>query len=202
MQRSGKSDSLLEYDCRLEWPPVQSPVMMLVRTGLGFDAHRLVPGRCLVLGGVEIEYPRGLDGHSDADVLTHAIIDALLGAVCDGDIGTHFPDTEARWKDARSLDLLRQVGARLKERGASVVNVDATVMAERPRLAPSIPGMRRNIAGVLGVPEDAISVKATTVEGMGALGREEGIGAMAVATLRMSGPAAAAGGEPCDSTTA
>ncbi len=157
------------------------------RTGIGYDTHRLAEGRALVLGGVKIPHALGLLGHSDADVLTHAVMDALLGAVADGDIGKHFPDTDARWKDADSLDLLRQVIARLSTRGWRVGNVDATVMAEAPRLAPHIADMRARLAEALGVTPEAVSVKATTVEGLGAIGRGEGIAAMAVATVNRQG---------------
>ena len=153
------------------------------RAGIGFDTHRLVEGRALILGGVRIPHATGLLGHSDADVLTHAIMDALLGAVADGDIGRHFPDTDPRWKDADSLDLLRQVTARLASLGWQVGNVDATVLAEAPRLAPHIDRMRTRLAAALGVADGAVSVKATTVEGLGAIGRREGISAMAVATV-------------------
>ena len=156
----------------------------MIRTGIGFDAHRLVTGRRLVLGGVEIPHERGLEGHSDADVLAHALMDALLGAVADGDIGQHFPPSEARWKDADSLALLRRVAARVRAAGWRIVNTDATVLAEAPRLAPHVPEMRRRLADAMALPADAVSVKATTVEGMGAIGRREGISAMAVATVR------------------
>jgi 2-C-methyl-D-erythritol 2,4-cyclodiphosphate synthase len=155
------------------------------RSGIGFDAHRFAENRALVLGGVTIEFERGLAGHSDADVLSHAIADAMLGAVADGDIGTHFPDTDARWKDACSLDLLGAVNARLATHGTTLVNVDATVIAEQPRLAPHIPAMRVRLATALALEEDRISVKATTVEAMGALGRKEGIAAMAVVSVQM-----------------
>jgi 2-C-methyl-D-erythritol 2,4-cyclodiphosphate synthase len=158
----------------------------MTRCGIGFDAHRFGPGRRLVLGGVEIAGTAGLAGHSDADVLCHAIMDALLGAVADGDIGQHFPDTDPAWKDARSVDMLRQVVTRVRKRGFQVVNVDATVLAEKPRLSPYMGGMRTEIAAALGVAVDCVSVKATTVEKMGALGREEGIAAMAVATVGQS----------------
>jgi 2-C-methyl-D-erythritol 2,4-cyclodiphosphate synthase len=153
------------------------------RTGIGFDTHRLVEGRALTLGGVRIPHATGLLGHSDADVLTHAIMDALLGAVADGDIGQHFPDTDPRWKDADSLALLRQVVARLAARGWRVGNVDATILAEAPRLAPHNARMRARLAEALGITVAAVSVKATTVEGLGAIGRREGISAMAVATV-------------------
>ena len=155
------------------------------RSGIGFDAHRFAENRALVLGGVTIDFEWGLAGHSDADVLSHAVADAMLGAVADGDIGTHFPDTDARWKDACSLDLLRSVGERLKARQARVVNMDATVIAEQPHLAPYIPAMRAALASALGLDPDKVSVKATTVETMGALGRKEGIAAMAVVCVRM-----------------
>jgi 2-C-methyl-D-erythritol 2,4-cyclodiphosphate synthase len=136
-----------------------------------------------MLGGVEIPYALGLLGHSDADVLCHAISDALLGAVADGDIGRHFPDTDPRWRDADSLQLLATVAARVRARQASVVNIDATVLAEQPKLAPHVSAMRERLANAVGVPVDRISVKATTVEGLGALGRGEGIAVMAVATV-------------------
>ncbi|MBM4142237.1 MAG: 2-C-methyl-D-erythritol 2,4-cyclodiphosphate synthase [Lentisphaerae bacterium] len=155
----------------------------MTRTGIGFDAHRFAAGRRLVLGGVTIPHERGLEGHSDADVLCHAVADALLGAVAAGDIGQHFPDTDPRWKDADSLDLLKRVAALLRERGARPVNVDVTVLAERPRLAPHAEAMRRNLAAAMDIPVGRVSVKATTVEKMGALGREEGIAALAAAAV-------------------
>ena len=155
----------------------------MIRTGLGYDAHRLVEGRRLVLGGVEIPHSMGLLGHSDADVLAHAVMDALLGAAADGDIGRHFPDNDPKWKDADSIGLLRAVAARLASLGFSIVNTDATVVAETPKLAPHIPAMRARLAEAMGIPAEAVSVKATTVEGMGAIGRREGISAMAIATI-------------------
>lgn len=155
----------------------------MIRTGLGYDAHRLVEGRRLVLGGVEIPHSMGLLGHSDADVLAHAVMDALLGAAADGDIGRHFPDSDPEWKDADSIGLLRAVTARLSSLGFSIVNVDSTVVAEAPKLAPHIAAMRERLAAAMGVPAGAVSVKATTVEGMGAIGRREGISAMAIATI-------------------
>ncbi len=154
-----------------------------MRTGIGFDTHRLVEGRRLILGGVAIPHPVGLLGHSDADVLTHALMDALLGAIADGDIGQHFPDTDPQWAGADSLALLRAVVARLAAQGWRPANVDATVLAERPKLAPHIPAMRERLADALGLPIGAVSVKATTVEGLGAIGRREGISALAVATV-------------------
>ena len=156
---------------------------MTVRTGLGVDSHRFAPGRRLVLGGVEIAHEQGLAGHSDADVVCHAVIDALLGAAGMGDIGAHFPDTDARWKDADSLELLRTVVASVREAGWAIANVDATVMLERPKLAPHRAAIRTALAGALGLPEDAVNVKATTGEGIGFVGRAEGAAALAVATV-------------------
>jgi 2-C-methyl-D-erythritol 2,4-cyclodiphosphate synthase len=156
---------------------------MTFRTGIGFDVHRFAPGRPLVLGGVSIPGSDGLEGHSDADVVVHAMMDALLGAVADGDIGQHFPNTDPRWKGANSLDLLAAVVARLRSQGWRPVNVDATVIAERPRVMPHAAAMRRAVSAVLGTSEDAVSVKATTPEHMGALGRGEGVAVMAVALV-------------------
>ena len=155
----------------------------LPRTGIGFDTHRLVEGRKLILGGVEIPHPVGLLGHSDADVLTHALMDALLGAIADGDIGQHFPDTDPRWEGADSIELLRAVVERLRSKGWQVVNVDITVLAERPKLKPYIPAMRERLAEAMAIAPGFVSVKATTVEGLGAIGRREGISAMAVAMV-------------------
>jgi 2-C-methyl-D-erythritol 2,4-cyclodiphosphate synthase len=157
---------------------------MTVTTGLGYDCHRFAAGRRLVLGGVEVEHDRGLVGHSDADVLTHAIIDALLGAAALGDIGQHFPDTDERYRDADSLSLLRTAAQMLGERGFAVVHVDATVVIERPRVAPLREQMRASLAGAIGISADHVSVKATRGEGMGFVGREEGAAALAVATVR------------------
>jgi 2-C-methyl-D-erythritol 2,4-cyclodiphosphate synthase len=151
----------------------------VIRTGLGVDTHRFAAGRRLVLGGVEIPHERGLAGHSDADVLAHAIADAVLGAAGLGDIGEHFPDTDPAWRDADSLQLLRVVVARAREAGWAVAHVDATVVLERPKLAPH----RAAIAARLGEVVGSVSVKATTGEGMGFVGREEGVAALAVATL-------------------
>lgn len=153
------------------------------RTGIGFDTHRLVEGRKLILGGVEIPHTVGLLGHSDADVLTHAIMDALLGAVADGDIGQHFPDTDPQWKGADSVALLRAVVARLHANGWAPLHIDATVLAERPKLMPHIPAMRECLARAMELPLQAVSIKATTVEGLGAIGRREGISALATATV-------------------
>jgi 2-C-methyl-D-erythritol 2,4-cyclodiphosphate synthase len=154
-----------------------------VSTGIGYDCHRLVPGRRLVLGGVELEHELGLDGHSDADVLTHAIIDAMLGACALGDIGQHFPDTDPRYRDADSLELLRATVALLREAGYAVTHVDATVVMERPKLAPARDAMRARLAEPLGLALGHVSVKATRGEGMGFVGRQEGIAALAVATV-------------------
>jgi 2-C-methyl-D-erythritol 2,4-cyclodiphosphate synthase len=151
-----------------------------MRVGQGFDVHRLVPGRRLVIGGVEIPHDKGLLGHSDADVLLHAICDALLGAAALGDIGRHFPDTDAAYKDIDSRALLRHVVALLADRGRRVVNVDATIIAEAPRMAPHIPRMAANIAADLGIEPHYVNVKATTTEGLGFTGRGEGIAAQAV----------------------
>jgi 2-C-methyl-D-erythritol 2,4-cyclodiphosphate synthase len=155
----------------------------MVRTGLGIDTHAFAPGRPLILGGVDIPHEEGLAGHSDADVLTHAVIDALLGAAALGDIGQHFPDTDERFEDADSLELLRTVVVYLGERGFAIGNVDATVVLERPKLAPYRDAIRDALAGALGLPAGAVNVKATTGEGMGFVGRGEGAAAMAVATL-------------------
>lgn len=154
-----------------------------MRIGHGYDVHRLVEGRKLILGGVELDWHLGLDGHSDADVLVHAVMDALLGAAALGDIGKLFPDTDAVYKGADSLILLQEVVHRIGEKGYSVGNVDATVIAQKPKLAPHIPQMVQNIARVLGVAEDAVNVKATTEEKLGFTGREEGIAAHAVCLL-------------------
>jgi 2-C-methyl-D-erythritol 2,4-cyclodiphosphate synthase len=154
-----------------------------MRAGIGFDTHRLEAGRRLVLGGVEIESEAGLAGHSDADVLTHAVIDALLGAAGMGDIGEHFPDTDERWRDADSMELLRTVSAMLDEAGVSASNVDATVACQEPKLAPFRDDMREHLAEAMGVEPGAVNVKFTTGEGMGFVGRSEGIAAIAIATL-------------------
>ena len=157
--------------------------MSAYATGIGWDSHRLVEGRPLILGGVEIPFERGLAGHSDADVLAHAVIDALLGAAGLGDIGQHFPDSDARWAGADSLELLRTVVGAVDERGFAVTNVDTTVVMERPRLAPHRDAIRASLAGALGVAVERVNVKAATGERMGFVGREEGVAALAVATL-------------------
>lgn len=156
---------------------------MQVRIGQGYDVHPLIEGRRLVLGGVEIAHERGLAGHSDADVLLHAIMDAVLGAAALGDIGQHFPPSDERWRDASSLDLLSRVSALIRAARWQVVNVDATLIAERPRIAPHVPAMRERIARGLEIDAGAVGVKATTNERLGALGREEGMAALAVALL-------------------
>jgi 2-C-methyl-D-erythritol 2,4-cyclodiphosphate synthase len=156
---------------------------MNFRIGTGFDVHALVPDRPCIIGGVHIPHEKGLLGHSDADVLLHAIADALLGAAALGDIGKHFPDTDPAFKGADSRVLLRTVVKRLFEGGFRVGNIDATVMAQRPRLAPHVLAMRQNIAEDCGVALDCVSVKATTTERLGFVGREEGIAAQAVALI-------------------
>jgi len=155
-----------------------------IRIGQGYDVHRLVEGRLLVLGGVEIPYHLGLDGHSDADVLTHAIIDALLGTVGRGDIGQLFPDSDIRYKDISSLVLLERVREELSEQQVVIMNIDAVIMAQQPKLAPHILGMRTKLASVLHIKETAISIKATTTERLGFVGREEGMASQAVALVR------------------
>lgn len=154
-----------------------------VRIGQGYDVHRLVDNRRLVLGGVEIDYERGLLGHSDADVLTHAIIDALLGAAALGDIGAQFPDSEEKYKDISSLELLRRTEALLAETGYAVGNIDATVICQQPKLSPYIDQMRANLAQTIGIPAGRVSVKATTEEGLGFTGNGDGIAAQAIAML-------------------
>ena len=155
----------------------------MMRIGNGYDVHRLIPGRPLILGGVAIEHPLGLEGHSDADVLLHAIGDALLGACGAGDVGHYFPDTDEAFKGISSLVLLERVLAVVKERGFQVGNIDATLVAQKPKLAPFITLMRRNIASTLEVPMSQVNVKATTTERLGFIGREEGMAAYAVALI-------------------
>ncbi len=156
---------------------------MSIATGLGYDCHRLVEGRPLIIGGVTIPHTHGLLGHSDADVLTHAIIDALLGAAALGDIGEHFPDTDERYRDADSVELLRAAVAMLSQRGCVIEHVDATVVLELPRLLPHRPAIHRRLAEALGVDGSRLNVKATRGEGMGFIGRLEGAAALAVATI-------------------
>lgn len=150
------------------------------RVGHGYDVHRLVENRALVLGGVTVPHTFGLLGHSDADVLLHAIMDALLGAIGEGDIGRHFPDSDERYKGISSMKLLSSVASLLKEKGASPVNIDATVIAQKPKLLPFIPEMRENIARVLSLDVSLVNIKATTEEHLGFTGREEGIAAHAI----------------------
>lgn len=154
-----------------------------MKIGIGYDVHKLVSGRKLILGGVEIAYEKGLDGHSDADVLCHAIGDAILGAAKLGDIGQHFPDTDPKYKDANSLKLLNEITKIISDKGFTVINVDSVVIAQAPKLAPLRDKMRENIASVLGVAVENVGVKATTTEGLGFEGRGEGISAQAVALL-------------------
>lgn len=154
-----------------------------MRVGQGFDVHALVEGRELVVGGVRIPYEKGLEGHSDADVLLHAICDALLGAAALGDIGRHFPDTDARYRGADSRALLREVAGKLRSAGYQVANVDATIIAQAPRMAPHIAQMVRHIADDVGIPAGSINVKATTTEKLGFAGRGEGIAAQAIALI-------------------
>lgn len=155
----------------------------MLRIGQGYDVHRLVSGRKLILGGVDVPHTLGLDGHSDADVLVHAIMDALLGAAALGDIGKMFPDTDEKWRGADSLKLATAVADRLRENGYTIVNVDSTIVAQRPKLAPHIDAMRENIALALGIDVSLVSVKATTEERLGFTGSEEGISGMAVALI-------------------
>jgi 2-C-methyl-D-erythritol 2,4-cyclodiphosphate synthase len=155
----------------------------MTRVGFGFDLHPLVAGRPLVLGGVTVDSEVGLGGHSDADVLSHAVAEALLGALALGDLGRHFPDTDPRWRGISSLLLLGQVIELVRGRGGALVNVDATVLAQAPRLAPHLPEMAKRLADVLGIQVERVSVKAKSPEGLGLLGRREGIAAMAVVSV-------------------
>ena len=155
----------------------------MIRCGIGYDVHRLAKGRKLILGGVEITHSHGLEGHSDADVLSHAIADALLGAIGAGDIGQHFPNTDESIRGMSSIDILKRVAALLAENKARVVNVDSTVVTEEPKIAVHIPAMRKIIAQAIAVGGSRVGVKATTNERLGAIGRNEGIAAMAIATV-------------------
>jgi 2-C-methyl-D-erythritol 2,4-cyclodiphosphate synthase len=155
----------------------------MFRSGIGYDAHRFGEGRKLVLGGVEIPHARGLEGHSDADVLTHAIADALLGAIGERDIGHHFPNSDESIRGISSLEILRRVGEILAEKKCRIANLDATLIAEAPKIGPHLDAMREKISVVLGIALGQVGIKATTNEGMGALGRGEGMAAMAVATV-------------------
>ena len=157
-----------------------------MRVGMGYDVHRLTAGRKLILGGVEIPYGKGLLGHSDADVLVHAVMDALLGAAALGDIGKHFPDTDPEYEGVSSIRLLEHVGRLLDEKGYVIENIDATIVAQRPKMRPYIEQMRENIATALRIETDQVNVKATTEEGLGFTGRGEGIAAQAVALLNQA----------------
>jgi 2-C-methyl-D-erythritol 2,4-cyclodiphosphate synthase len=156
------------------------------RCGIGYDIHRLAQDRQLILGGVKIPHARGLDGHSDADVLCHAIADALLGAIGAGDIGQYFPNTDESIRGISSIQILERVAAILRKQNGRAVNVDATVIAEAPKMSPHIPEMRKQIAGAIGIDESRVSIKATTNEMLGAIGRGEGIAAMAVASVEVA----------------
>jgi len=158
---------------------------MSIRCGIGYDVHRLVEGRKLILGGVEIAHSRGLEGHSDADVLSHAIADALLGALGAGDIGQHFPNTDESIRGINSIEILKRVNKLLTEKEARALNIDATIIAEEPKLVPHVATMRKIIAGAIGVSDSNIRIKATTNEKLGSIGRGEGIAAMAVATVEV-----------------
>lgn len=160
--------------------------LQISKVGFGFDLHPLVPGRALVLGGVTVPFEFGLGGHSDADVLSHAIGEALLGALALGDLGRHFPDTDARYRGISSLALLREVVKLVAARGGRLVNVDATILAQAPRLAGLLPEMAKRLADTLGIPVDATSVKAKSPEGLGLLGRKEGMAAMAVVSVEVA----------------
>jgi len=155
----------------------------MIYVGIGYDVHALKPGRKLILGGVEIPHSQGLEGHSDADALMHAICDAILGALGEGDIGHFFPNTDPRWKDAPSKVFLEEAGRQIIARQGRLVNVDATVIAEQPKMAPHLEGMKKNIAFALGMTPRQVGIKATTNERLGFIGREEGIAAMAVASV-------------------
>ena len=154
-----------------------------IRIGNGYDVHRLVAGRKLVLGGVDVPYSLGLAGHSDADVLVHALCDALLGALGAGDIGAYFPDTDTKWKGASSFLFLREIVSMCKGKGFELANADSVLVAEKPKLAPHLPAMKKNIASTLGIAIDQINIKATTTEKLGFAGKEEGIAAHAIALL-------------------
>ena len=159
--------------------------MATTRCGIGYDAHRLVSGRKLILGGVEIAHSLGLEGHSDADVISHAIADALLGAIGESDIGHQFPNTDESIRGISSLALLERVAELLRKKNARVVNVDATLLAEAPKIAPHISAMRERVSAALGISASDVSIKATTNEGLGAIGRNEGMAAMAVAAVEL-----------------
>lgn len=158
-----------------------------MRVGIGYDSHRFAEGRPLILGGVTIPFEKGLSGHSDADAVCHAITDALLGAAALGDIGTHFPPTDEKWRNADSTELLRLANVVLDEAGYGIVNVDVTVICEAPKISPHVPAMRERLAAVLGIATDQISIKGKTNEGMGWIGRGEGIATMATVTIAPTG---------------
>jgi 2-C-methyl-D-erythritol 2,4-cyclodiphosphate synthase len=160
---------------------------MSALSGIGYDSHRLAPGRRLVIGGVEIAHEQGFAGHSDADVLAHAVIDALLGAAGLGDIGEHFPDDDERFRDADSMQLLAQVVASVRERGLEIVNMDCTLVMERPKLGPHRAAIREALARTLGLTPQRVNVKASTGEGIGFVGRGEGVAALAVVSLQSGG---------------
>lgn len=160
----------------------------MLRVGFGYDAHRLTEGRDLILGGVKVPQEKGLLGHSDADVLSHAIGEAILGALVLGDLGTHFPDTDQRYKDVSSLKILAMINDLAEKENASIINIDSTIVAEEPKLAGYIPRMRKNIAGALEIDVDCVSVKATTTEGMGFAGAKEGMAAYAVVLIEKKRP--------------
>ena len=157
----------------------------MIRSGIGYDIHRLADGRKLILGGVEIPHTRGLEGHSDADVLSHAIADALLGAIGAEDIGRHFPNTDESIRGISSIDILKRIATMLSQKNARPVSVDATVIAEAPKIAPHVASMRREISEALKISETQVSIKATTNEGLGSIGRQEGIAAIAVANVEV-----------------
>ena len=167
------------YDCKLKIDNGE----MGVRTGIGYDVHRLEEGETLVIGGVTIPFEKGAVGHSDGDALSHAVVDALLGAANLGDLGLYFPSDDDQWKDASSLEFLKYAAEKVRSTHLAISNVDATVVLEEPKLSPHINEMKSNIAAALGIDMPLISVKATTTDGVGFIGRGEGIGAMAVATL-------------------
>ena len=158
----------------------------MIRSGIGYDIHRLAEGRKLILAGVEIPYSHGLEGHSDADVLSHAIADALLGALGAGDIGQHFPNTDESIRGISSIEILKRVAKLLTDKRAHVINVDATLIAEAPKIAPHVPAMRQKIADAIGTSESNVNVKATTNEKLGPIGRGEGMAAIAIATIEIT----------------
>jgi 2-C-methyl-D-erythritol 2,4-cyclodiphosphate synthase len=185
LQADESRDSDQRIDCQGAFTPLskRGEREQIMRVGIGYDIHRLVKGRPLILGGVPIAYEKGLLGHSDADVLAHAICDALLGAAGLGDIGTHFPDTDPQFKDIPSLKLLVETCRMLAEKGFRIVNLDSVLFAEAPKLGPHRQSMQANLAKAMNIPEVAINIKATTTEGLGAIGKGEGIAAMCIALI-------------------